>query len=243
MRVLRKLDKLRKYNLHTSDADFGKLEQIYFDDRHWQIHYFVVRTGSWLLGRVTLILPRSVAAVDDTSKHIDLALTREQVEHSPPYNTKLPVSRHYEQQYFQYYGYEPYWVGDPLYGSAPQNPVNTEGLLSEPENSHLRSSQEVRGYTLHARDGTIGQVEDFIVGDPDWALAYLEVDTRKWLPGKHVLVAPAWINQVVWEKREVVVDLSRDTIVSAPAYGPDKVISRDYQVTLYQHYGMNYEEN
>jgi len=234
---------LRKYSLHASDGDLGKLEQIYFDDMQWQIRYFVVRTGSWLLGRLTLILPRSISAVDDKSKHINLTLTRDQVEHSPPYNTKLPVSRHYEQQYFQYYGYEPYWFGDPLFGSTPHIPVNTGNLHTEPENPHLRSSHEIKGYTIHARDGAIGQVDDCIVAAPDWALAYLEVDTRKWLPGKHVLIAPAWIGQIIWGKQQVSVDLTRDIIETAPAYNPDAVISRDYQISLYKHYGSHYDKD
>ena len=44
----------------------------------------------------------------------DVDLTREQVEKDPSADTELPVSRHYEQEYYRYYGWEPYWSGDPF---------------------------------------------------------------------------------------------------------------------------------
>ena len=68
------------------------------------------------------------------------------------------------------------------------------------------------------RDGEIGQVEDFIVDDGNWKILYLEIDRRKWLPGKKVLVAPAWIERIDRAAREIVVDLEREMIESAPPY-------------------------
>ena len=36
----------------------------------------------------------------------------------------------------------------------------------------------MRGYHIHALDGEIGHVEDFILEDPGWAVSYLVIDTR-----------------------------------------------------------------
>lgn len=52
-----------------------------------------------------------------------------------------------------------------------------------------------------------------------------------------MLLAPAWIRQVDWAKQEVRVDLTRKAIETAPRYDPTKVIGRDYQMRLYEHYG------
>lgn len=241
MRMLRKLGKLHEFNLNARDGDIGRLEEIYFDDKYWHVRYLVIDTGNWLHGRVTLILPDSIDTVNETENHMELALTREQVENSPPHNPKLPISRHHEQMFFEYYDHEPYWTCNTTMNNDPRTPANIDSRHKGDANPHLHGSHEVRGYTIHARDGAIGQVKDFIIGDPDWDLAYLEVDTRKWLPGKHVLIAPTWISQVAWDKHEVKVDLTRDTIEAAPAYDPNKIISKDYQVALYKHYGMNFE--
>ena len=100
----------------------------------------------------------------------------------------------------------------------------------------------MEGYLIHARDGEFGHVRDFILEEPGWAVRYLEVDTRNWLPGKKLLVAPAWIQEVDWTDQEVQVDLPRATIQTAPEYDSSTVISREYQVALYRHYGFEYTE-
>lgn len=45
-------------------------------------------------------------------------------------------------------------------------------------------------YHLHATDGEIGHVEDFMVDDENWAIRFLVVATRNWLPGKKVIYHP-----------------------------------------------------
>ena len=55
---------------------------------------------------------------------------------------------------------------------------------------HLRSVEAVTGYHIHASDGEIGYVEDFLLQDTDWSIHNLVVDTTNWWPGKKVLIAP-----------------------------------------------------
>ena len=49
---------------------------------------------------------------------------------------------------------------------------------------HLRSTNNVSGYNIQAIDGEIGNVEDFIIDEETWAIRYLIINTRNWLPGK-----------------------------------------------------------
>jgi hypothetical protein len=49
---------------------------------------------------------------------------------------------------------------------------------------HLRSTQEVTGYDIHATDGDIGEVEDFIIDDVSWKIHFLIVETGNWFSGK-----------------------------------------------------------
>lgn len=244
MRILHRLNDLTGYSLNARDGEIGKLEEVYFDDKRWMVRYFIVRTGNWLLGRRVLIVPAVISGVDAEAKSLDVDLTREQVENCPPVNRELPVSMHYEQEYHRYYDWEPYWTGDPVFGLAPNVlPPTLEHAPQGPEHPHLRSSDEVKNYSIRARDGDTGHVEDYILEEPGWAIRYLEVDTRKWLPGKHVLIAPTWIERVDWATQKVMVKLKREAIETAPPYDPAKIISRDYQVSLYEHYGMKYQED
>lgn len=38
---------------------FGPITDLYFDDKTWDIRYMVVETGSWLVGKQTLISPKT----------------------------------------------------------------------------------------------------------------------------------------------------------------------------------------
>lgn len=238
MRQLRKLKKLTGYHLKARGGEIGKLKQVYFDDRRWVVRYLVVQTGSWLLGKDVLIIPSMINAVAEEGQQIVVNLSCDQVRKSPPINTQLPVSRYYEQEYFRYYDGQPYWSVDPVFNPMSIIPPPGEGELpKQPKNPHLRSSDEVQGYRLHSQDGEIGHVEDFILDDQDWTIRYLEIDTGHWLPGKKVLLSPAWLQEIDFTRNEISVDLPTELIKSAPEYAPDKVISRDYQLALYKHYG------
>jgi len=228
MRELRKITDLKGYRLHASDGEIGKLREVYFDDHRWAVRYLVVDTGSWLLERQVLIAAGALTGVDGGEKRLTVSLTREEVKHSPPLDAAKPVSRLYEEEN------EPFC--DPLRRLAP-DAVEAEAVVHLPEDPHLRSSDELVGYRIHADDGEFGHVLDLIVDDQDWIVRYLEADTRHWLPGKKVLLAPAWVRSVNWEETAIRVGLTREAIKSAPAYDPSKAITHDYEIGLFKHYG------
>lgn len=235
---LRPLSKLSGYSLHARDGEIGRMKEVLFDDRYWKVRYFVVQTGVWL-GKEVLILPSMVLSVDEEDLGLHVDLTQEQIRNCPDVKTSLPISRHSEDVFFGYYGINPYWMDDPLSGdSADIPPAPPAAQPREADQPHLRSSNAVAGYRIHAEDGEIGHVEDFILDERGWTIQYLEINTRNWLPGKHVLVAPVWIHSLDWHEKEVIVNLRRAAIESAPDYDRSKLISNDYEVALYKHYGM-----
>ncbi|MGQ9572218.1 MAG: PRC-barrel domain-containing protein [Dehalococcoidia bacterium] len=110
-----------------------------------------------------------------------------------------------------------------------------EARRRESEDPHLRSVKEVTGYHIQATDGEIGHVEDFILDDEDWVIRYMVVDTRNWLPGKKVLVAPGWVENIDWSESKVAVGLSREEIKDSPEYDPSAPVNREYEVRLYDY--------
>jgi len=60
----------------------------------------------------------------------------------------------------------------------------------------LRSIAAVTGYRLHATDGEIGHVEDFLVDDASWNIRFIRVDTRNWWPGERVLISPRSVREI-----------------------------------------------
>lgn len=245
--MFRHCNKLRGYRLGATDGEIGKVEDFFFDCRDWTVRYLVADTGYWLPDRLVLLSPHALKRVDDEEKVVQVDLTRQQIENSPPITSDQPVSRQYEQQYYQYFGWPAYWSGPALWGPAAfplyyaPFPTAAEvpppgGVDEEPGDPDLRSGKEVIGYHIGARDGAIGHVDEVIFEDSTWAIRYLAVDTRNWLPGKKVLLAPQWIEEVSWERATVIVDLPRARIEQAPEYDAHSPITREYELSLFQHY-------
>jgi hypothetical protein len=95
----------------------------------------------------------------------------------------------------------------------------------------------VEGYHVAAKDGDIGHVDDLLIDDTDWTLHYMVIDTRNWLPGKKMLVAPAWTSGIDWAGKKLQVDADRETIKQAPEYDPDKGIDPALEQRIFKHYG------
>ena len=74
-----------------------------------------------------------------------------------------------------------------------------------------------------------------------WSICYMVVDTRNWLPGRHVLVASVCVDSVDWARGTVSVNLTTDAIKNSPEYDPTAPISADYERDLRQHYGLPIE--
>lgn len=241
--MLIKTKLLAGYSLHGLDGEIGKVVEFYFDDQHWAIRYLVVNTGNWLTGKQVLLSPYALGTIDTDSKYIRVALTKQQIEESPSLDTDKPVSRQFELDYYAYYGWPMYWSGRSMWGESPnlirdpalwRKPVDAEDAMDP----NLRSMKEVSGYAIHATDGEIGHADDFIIDTESWAIRYLVIDTQNWWPGKHVLVAPQWINRINWGESTVFVDLSRDSIKNSPEYEENALLTREYEVHLHHHYNL-----
>jgi hypothetical protein len=257
--MLRNAKTLERHELLARDGTIGHVRDLYFDDQQWNIRYFVVDTGVWLLSRRVLISPLSVDVPDWERKVLPVSLTKEQVKNSPGIDTDKPVSRQHEASLSDYYGLPYYWsepVFTALAFAGPMGPMpsvraiaadaeRAEAMAAAQENvvapessdPHLRSINAAIGNHIEARDGMIGHVMDFLLEDRTWEIRYLVIDTRNLLPGKKVLVSPFWITPSGWMDGRIHVDLSREAIEGSPEYDPHKPVSADYSNRLHDHYG------
>jgi len=235
---------LNDYKLESLNGNIGRVKDFYFDDRHWTIRYLVADTGNWLSGRQVLISPYALVDVNTTKRHIEINLSKQQIEECPAMESDQPVSRQYESAYFGYFGWPMYWGGPYLWGPNPfpvldPNLWHAHAQNSETWDAHLRSVKDVCGHSIQAADGEIGHVADFIIDDDTWAIRYLIVDTQNWWPGKKVLISPRWIERVSWNESKVFVDLPRETVKQSPEYKEDALPTRSYEVGLHEHYNRS----
>ena len=238
------INSLIGYVIRATDGDLGKVDELYFDDETWAVRYVVLETGNWFSGRKVLISPVALGRPELESRTISANLTCAQVRSSPDIDTERPIHRQHEAELNEHYHWP--WRGGygGIYGTTPL-PLSVDEVFVEQEASaserqddpHLRSTRQVTGYHIHATDGEIGHVEDFIVDDEKWVVCFLVVDTGNWLPGKKVLLSPQWIQRVAWVDSSVYFDLTKESVRNSPELDPSKGVDRDYEACLYDHYG------
>jgi hypothetical protein len=241
-----RLQKLLGVPIAASDGVIGRIEDAYFDDCRWAARYLLVDTGGWLDGRKVLISTIAVGSIEWEGNLAHVGLTRHQVEASPAIDTDKLASRQLEGDFLQYYGHPYYWSGPSLWVMASHavSPVGRVGRATDALGKHaeasptvrLRSVRHMTGYHLQASDDSMGHVEDFLLDDKSWAIRYLVVDTRNWLPGRHIVIPPQWIKGVDWVDRVVNVDVTRDNVQAAPEYHSADYFSRVQETNLYKHY-------
>ena len=262
--MLRNINSLLGHKIQATDGELGKVDEFYFGDKKWDIRYMVVETGNWLLNRKVLISPAALKTPDWNSRTFPVALTLEQVRNSPDIDTKKTVTRQHEielQKY--YYGGGTFYAGGmsgggmaggglagvgmpggsmlPPLVAQEETPEAAAAALAG-EDVHLRGTRAVTGYSLHASDGPIGKVEDYILDDEKWVIRYLVADAGLWLPGRKVLISTHWLKKVAWETAEVFVKLTQAAVQNSPEFDPSRPVSGDYESVLYDHYGRPREE-
>ncbi len=246
--MLRNINELTGYKVAARDEKFGQIDDVLFDDVEWRVRYAVVDTRKWLPGRKAIVPPSDFEKPDWRKEEFRVDLTKEKIEKSPPIEIDKPVSMQKENEVAGYFGWTPYRAGEVVARPVPR-PINigTEQVEESPGDNetvpslttgdpHLRSSDEVTGYRVQARDGDIGHIEDLILDDDNWLIRYAVIDTRNWLPGKKVLIAVPWISAIDWESSRVVVDMKRSEIEDSPEWDDSKEIDREFEETLYAHY-------
>lgn len=81
----------------------------------------------------------------------------------------------------------------------------------------LHRTTKLAGFHVHATDGAIGHVEDFLFDAVDWSIRYLVIDTSNWIGGKSVLISPKVVTAVDPVKRQIDVALTREQVQASPS--------------------------
>ena len=123
----------------------------------------------------------------------------------------------------------------PSFGSSRREEDILAAQRSD-DDLHLRSTEAISGYHIHAKDGEIGHVGDFLIEEADWSIHYLIVDTKNWWPGKKVLVSPRSVREIDWADNLVNLDLDRQKVKNGPAYDSSVTVDRAYAQHFHNYY-------
>ena len=103
----------------------------------------------------------------------------------------------------------------------------------------LLAGTSLKGFAIHAEDGKLGKVSDFLFDDRTWKLRWLVVDTIGWLSGRLILLHPSVIGMPDFVRQEVQVRLTKAQIEAGPNMREDAPVSRKMEDQLYGYYGWS----
>ena len=222
---------LKEYELETTDGATGRISDLYVEDGFWFIRYLVVSSGFWLNQQELLLLPDSVTEIVPETRRLHLKLTEQQLRDSPPRDRHLPISRQYEEQLADHYGWARYWLPATLLGSghAPTLPANMtagEKPLDSAEDGEpaLRSLNELLSYELRASQGEILPLANMVVSTKNWQLRYLLV------PEEGMGDRPVSLDFVThcsWEERAIQLSLTPAQLQRQEPYLPGPIIGQE----------------
>lgn len=224
------------FKMAATDGEIGEVKEFYFDDETWDIRYLIVETGNWFSNKKVLIAPQALLVPDWLNKNFPVNLTKEQIKNSPDIDTDQPISHRQEIEMYGHYAWERYG-GNAFYAgssAAVMNlpPVAEEEIIKENdavdshanEDPHLRSSERVSGYHIHATDGDIGHVKDFILDIKTWKITDLLIDTHNWIGGHKVIIPVRHVKEIEWANFKVLLDVSKEYIKECAPFNENSFV-------------------
>jgi hypothetical protein len=184
---------LRGLKARATDGLFGKVSDVWFDDRAWKVRYVVLEIARWLPSRRVLVPADLVDAPDNVGSVLPIRLTKDQIAHLPEANEReLP--------------------------NAPA-PISTNMFpvpLDNGADKHLVGARELLGYGLCAESNPVGHVEDIFIDCDSWRISAVVSDIGHRRMHRLVLIEPAWIDKIDWLAATVRVAGPVQRIYAAP---------------------------
>jgi hypothetical protein len=265
--MLRGIERITGLDVQGTDGELGKTEDGYVDREYWVVRYFLVNAGSWLKDRRVLLSTAAALETHWKRQVIVTDLQRERVRRSPALDSACPVTRTKEEEINRYFGWPVYWdisrfpeypgetgteypeVSRPEYHGPSRiyysrSPEEEDREAAEPatrcgDHVHLLRTGRILGYHIQATDGEIGHLHELLFDDETWAIRYLVVDTRTFLPGRKALLTPSHVLRVEADESRIYINVRRDVIRNSPEYDSDKVLDREFEERVYDYYSQH----
>lgn len=220
---------LEDYNIVATDGELGKIKDLYVDEQKWDLRYVSIDTRKWLPGKKVLLSPSSITGVNEEEKQLEVKYDKETVRNSPDVPEETQLSRETEQQLNEYYGWGPTLADPIMYGGGQMPTINlirtpqttTTEPLHDPVNpeDELRSGDEVIGFRVHANNGKLGNVADFIYDDTNWKIRYVVVESSdSILNPKYYVYNTDLIESANWLEGDLYMSGSLETLEKADLF-------------------------
>jgi hypothetical protein len=228
--MIRSFKKMQGIHIRALDGEIGKLKDIYFDDRSWEIRYFVAELGSWISERNVLVSPAVISAFDGAVLNVEL--TKHELRACPHADSAIPVSL--QRKYAERSIFELVCCAGSLINSGPiiVPPVENATDTISNENPHLRSCSKVTNYSLATWDGNIGITGDLLIDDHLWIIRFIAASIDNTCDSQVKLIEPQFIESIDHQESKVKLMISRYTALAKPLFDASKHIDISYEALI-----------
>ena len=106
------------------------------------------------------------------------------------------------------------------------------GITDLPGDKHLRSYNATTGHAIHATDGELGEVEDFLIDD-FWNIPYMVIETGNWYAGNKSLTSTKNIQKIEWGNSTVFINQSIDSLKNRSEFDLSQISGDDFERNLH----------
>ncbi|GAB3060809.1 PRC-barrel domain-containing protein [Virgibacillus ainsalahensis] len=103
----------------------------------------------------------------------------------------------------------------------------------------LYFTSDLKTYNIDASDGEVGKIKDLYFDDKEWSIRYAVIDTRKWLPGRKVLLSPSSFVNLNEAKENLEVEYDKEKVRNSPAIPEGQSLSYEAENSLIGYYGWS----
>jgi sporulation protein YlmC with PRC-barrel domain len=216
--MLHRLSELQGIPVQATDGIAGIVRDLYFDPDSWTVQYVAANTGIGPHGRLVLVPVANVLGVylyGLVGNGIAVNLTKKQIERGLTADTHPLISGLRKSLIFN----NAQRVVRRVMHAGRQSPsvTTTDHHAEQPK---LLNADAISCYGIDALDGEIGHVKDIMVDDNTWLIHFILISTRKWWPGKSLLIGVDHIHDVDEAESKVHLNMIRDAVRNAMKYDP-----------------------
>lgn len=173
------------WRLRTRDGMTAGLRGVLLDTDNWTLSLLSAEAEGWAPERELLLAPRMVTGYDEARAELDLDADADTLRSSPTLATEDGIAGFGDEEALPP-AWDAHWRAeiDPEDGvdppPAPTEELDTEvpadlGIETDLSADDLLRAETLMGWTAETADGVNLTINDLVVDDRDWALAYLDV--------------------------------------------------------------------
>lgn len=235
---------LDKFKFVTTDQKEFSPTDILFDDRNFNIDFFVCSYGGFLNNEKVLVSPLLIDDIDLLKRQIHIDLNSKKVKNGPSEAFKIPVSEEYKGVLLKYpeHTIYPYYfgAGPDLLGLEPIGVRESQEIQLKEDiesNNHTRAMTEVSSYMFTTKDDKTGSLSDWIIDTNLWKIVSVSAEVGSFWNKELFLLSAESIYKISFMDKMVFMDLSMNEIKKQGHFYPDTDINVNQEITKYDYYG------